>query len=75
MNLRRMWTVARTDLKQLIQARDYWIPMVALGALFFLVVPAVLLLTIRNIGEVTMVQQISDTLKVLPKAASMPVRT
>ena len=74
MNLRRMWTVARTDLKQLIQARDYWIPMVALGALFFLVVPAVLLLTIRNIGEVTMVQQISDTLKVLPKAAQAQIQ-
>ena len=74
MNLRRMWTVARTDLKQLIQARDYWIPMVALGALFFLVVPAILLLTIRNIGEVTMVQQISDTLKVLPKAAQAQIQ-
>jgi ABC-2 type transport system permease protein len=74
MNLRRMWTVARTDLKQLIQARDYWIPMVALGALFFLVVPAILLLTIRKIGEVTMVQQISDTLKVLPKAAQAQIQ-
>ena len=26
------WCVARTDLKQLIQARDFWIPMLALIA-------------------------------------------
>ena len=26
-----VWTVARTDLKQLAQARDYWIPMLILG--------------------------------------------
>ena len=52
MNWKRMWIVARTDLKQLAQAKDYWVPMVALGALFFLVVPAILLLTITKIGNV-----------------------
>ena len=30
-----VWTVARTDLKQLAQARDYWIPMLILGSIFF----------------------------------------
>src|SRR5690606_7037294 len=30
-------TVARTDLKQLLQAKDFWGPMVGLGAIFFCV--------------------------------------
>ena len=74
MNWKRMWIVARTDLKQLAQAKDYWVPMVALGALFFLVVPAILLLTITKIGNVEIVNQISNTLKVLPKAAQSQIR-
>ncbi len=37
MNWHRMWTVARTDLKQLIGAKDFWVPMGILGGLFFLV--------------------------------------
>jgi ABC-type Na+ efflux pump permease subunit len=65
----RMWTVARTDLKQLIQARDFWIPMVALGSIFFLVVPTILLLTITAIGDVRAVAQVSDALQVLPQQA------
>jgi len=73
MNWKRMWTVARTDLKQLVQAKDYWIPMVALGAIFFLVVPAILLLTITKISTVEVVSQISKTLEVLPKAAQRQI--
>ena len=42
----RLWTVARTDLKQLIQAKDFWIPMLILGSIFFLFVPVVLLFAI-----------------------------
>ena len=38
-------TVARTDLKQLVQAKDFWGPMVGLGAIFFCVVPTILLLS------------------------------
>lgn len=74
MNWKRMWIVARTDLKQLAQAKDYWVPMVLLGALFFLVVPAILLLTITKIGNVEIVNQISNTLKVLPKAAQAQIK-
>ena len=74
MNWKRMWIVARTDLKQLAQAKDYWVPMVLLGALFFLVVPAILLLTITKIGNVEIVSQISNTLKVLPKAAQAQIQ-
>ena len=43
---RHIRTVARTDLKQLVQAHDFWIPMLILGGIFFVFVPTVLLLTI-----------------------------
>jgi ABC-2 type transport system permease protein len=65
----RVWTVARTDLKQLIQARDFWAPMMALGGLFFLVIPTVLLLLITRVQDAQVVQQLSTTLQVLPQAA------
>ena len=47
-----IWTVARTDLKQLAQARDYSIPMLILGGIFFVFVPTVLLFTITQLGSV-----------------------
>ncbi|NNC80694.1 MAG: ABC transporter permease subunit [Acidimicrobiales bacterium] len=59
-------TVARTDLKQLIQARDFWVPMMILGGLFFVIVPTLLLATITRIGDVELMTQISETLEVLP---------
>jgi ABC-2 type transport system permease protein len=73
-NTRRMLTIARTELKQLVQAKDYWIPMVALGAIFFLIVPGILMLTITRIGDVHIVHQISKTLSILPQAAQSQIR-
>jgi ABC-type Na+ efflux pump permease subunit len=74
MDWHRLWTVARTDLKQLIQARDFWIPMMVLGAIFFLFIPTVLLLSITSIGDVQAVQQISQALDVLPERAQEAIR-
>ncbi len=71
---RRMWIVARTDLRQLVQSKDYWIPMVALGSLFFLVIPTVLLLTITRIGDIDVVQQASQALKILPAQAQAQIQ-
>lgn len=65
----RVRSVARTDLKQLLGARDFWIPMGVLGAFFFLVVPTILLLTITKMGDVQVVSKISATLDVLPQKA------
>ena len=59
---RAVRTVARTDLRQLIQARDFWIPMMALGAIFFFVIPTILLLVITRVSDVHIVQQLSTTL-------------
>lgn len=74
MNWSRMWTVARTDLKQLIQAKDFWLPMGLLGMFFFVLIPAVLLTMITQIGSVEVVARVSDTLEVLPDAAQSQIR-
>ena len=65
----QIWTVARTDLKQLVQAKDFWIPMVALGSIFFVIIPTILLLTITTVGDIRVVEQISQAVEVLPAAA------
>lgn len=70
----RVATVARTDLKQLAQARDFWMPMVMLGSFFFVLIPAVLLLTITRIGDVEVVNQMSQTLEVLPESARSQIQ-
>ncbi len=66
-------TVARTDLKQLLQAKDFWGPMVGLGAIFFCVVPAILLFSLTSIAGVDAVEQISQTLEVLPDRAQASI--
>lgn len=67
-------TVARTDLKQLIQAKDFWIPMGILGAFFFVLVPAMLLLTITRFGDIDAVHRISQALDVLPQKAQEQIK-
>lgn len=69
----RMWVVARTELRQLLLSKDYWIPMVALGSIFFLVLPAILLGLIDRIGDISVVQQASDALRVLPESAQRQI--
>ena len=70
----RMWVVARTELRQLLLSKDYWIPMVALGSIFFLVLPAVLLLIVTSVGDISVVQQASQALDVLPAAAQSQIQ-
>ncbi|HEY9555638.1 MAG TPA: ABC transporter permease subunit [Acidimicrobiales bacterium] len=67
-------TVARTDLKVLAQSRDYWIPMLILGSIFFVIVPTVLLLTLTRVGEVDAVAQLSQALEILPQAAQDEIK-
>lgn len=73
-DVRRMLVVTRTDLKQLLRSKDYLLPMVALGALFFVVVPFVLLTTITSLGESSIATRVSESLQVLPEAAQAQVR-
>ena len=47
--------------------------MVLLGAIFFLFIPTVLLVSITSIGDVEVVSQMSETLKVLPPSAQAQI--
>lgn len=74
MNWSRVATVARTDLKGLLQARDFWMPMVVLGSIFFLFIPLVLLFGVTRISDVKVVEQLSTTLEVLPQRAQSAIK-
>ena len=74
MNWSRTFTVMRTDLKQLVQARDFWMPMAALGLLFFFVLPTILLVMITQVGAVGPLEQISSTLEVLPEGTQSQIQ-
>jgi ABC-2 type transport system permease protein len=74
MNWQRCFTVARSDLRQLRQSPDFWIPMLALAAFFFVVVPVVLLFAITHIGNVPTVQKVASTLDLLPQRARQSIQ-
>ena len=59
-------TVARADLLQLAQAKDFWVPMLILGSIFFFFAPTILLLAITSIGDVDVIQKVSQAVDVLP---------
>lgn len=69
MNKDNIKAVATNDLKQLWRAPDFWGPMIALGVIFFLVVPFVVLGLISSLKNVEVAQQISQALDFLPQSA------
>src|SRR4051794_40599531 len=68
-----MWTIARTDLKQLFESKDFWVPMALLGLIFFVIVPAIILAIIISVGNQAAVQQVSQALDLLPGSAKAAV--
>ena len=64
---------SRTDLKQLIQAKDFWVPMVLLGAIFFVVVPRSCCRHHAASATSTSVQQVSQALELLPPRPRQPM--
>lgn len=74
MNRRRVLAIIRFDLLQLRRSRDFWIPMAILAAVFFVVIPLSLLFSIQRIGNVRVVQRISQTLDILPESIKQEVR-
>jgi ABC-type Na+ efflux pump permease subunit len=66
MNLHRTWSVARTDIRQLIKSRDYVLPMGLLAVLFFVVVPVVALSVVASAQNSQAVNQIGTVLETLP---------
>jgi ABC-2 type transport system permease protein len=65
-NWARVRTIARTDLRQLFNSRDYWLPLVVLAVLFFVVIPSVALLTVTRVQDNDFLRQINDVLETLP---------
>lgn len=64
------WTmvkaVIRADLHRLFKTRDYWIPLVILGGLFFVVLPAMLLGTMSLVEQAGIAEQIGEIVGTLP---------
>jgi ABC-type Na+ efflux pump permease subunit len=60
------WTIARTDLHQFVQARDFWLPLSIVALLFFVIIPTFLLLILGTIKDVKLVNQLSDVVGSLP---------
>ena len=68
-----MWTIARSDLRQLRKSPDFWAPMLAMAALFFVVIPTGLLFGITRLGDVDTIQKVSTALDLLPAKAQQAV--
>ncbi len=56
----RAWVIARTDMRQLRESKDFWLPMLILAALFFVVIPGLLLLMLTRIGSVETAAKLGD---------------
>ena len=67
MNRRRMIAIARTDLRKLRRSPDFWIPMALMAGLFFVGLPAVLLLTVSLVEQFQGVQEIGSALAPLQR--------
>jgi ABC-2 type transport system permease protein len=67
-SLRRAWIIASTDLRQLRSSRDFWLPLAIIAALFFVVLPAALFLSLATIHDVGVVSKIGDLMGSMPKS-------
>ncbi|HEY7105567.1 MAG TPA: ABC transporter permease subunit [Acidimicrobiia bacterium] len=70
----RAWVIARTDLHQFVQARDFWLPLSIVALLFFVIIPAFLLLILGTIKDVKLVNQLSDVVGSLPASLKHSVK-
>lgn len=62
----RTLVIASTDLRQLIQSKDFWIPLAVISLLFFVIIPAALLAMLTSIGNVQLVGKLSGVVSALP---------
>jgi ABC-type Na+ efflux pump permease subunit len=68
MNFTRMFVVAKTDLLKLKKSRDFWIPMLIMAALFFVVLPTILLFSVTVVQRFQAVREVGETLAPLQQA-------
>lgn len=76
-----IWAVAMNELRQVVRSRDYLLPLGALGLLFFLIVPVLLLGTVTNATGNEAAEAVGAVINTLPETAqdniqgdSVPVR-
>ena len=76
-----VWAVAMNELRQVVRSRDYLLPLGALGLLFFLIVPVLLLGTVTNVTGNEAAEAVGAVINTLPETAqanikgdSVPVR-
>ena len=67
-SMRRAWIIARTDLRQLRSSRDFWLPLGIIAAMFFVVLPGALFLSLSTIKDAGLVTQIGNLMGSLPKS-------
>jgi ABC-type Na+ efflux pump permease subunit len=63
----RAWVIARADLRQLRQARDFWLPLSIVALLFFVIIPALLLTLVSSVKDVGLITKLGDIVGTLPK--------
>lgn len=68
MRWRRIRSVAWVELKSLFKSKDYWFPMVLMAALFFVIIPGMLLLMVERAQGNRLVAELSDLIGSLPAA-------
>lgn len=66
--------IARNELRQLVRSKDYLIPLILLGSMFFVLIPGILILIISRSTDSAVVQQASQALSVLPESALSQIR-
>jgi len=69
----RLWVVARTELRQLRQSPDFWLPMLILAGLFYVVIPTILLFANTHVHNDAVVAKVATTLDVLPARAKAAI--
>ena len=66
--------VVRIDLYRLFKTRDYWIPLVILGGLFFVILPVILLGSLNFIQRSPMIGQIGQIIGTLPETIQQNIQ-
>jgi ABC-type Na+ efflux pump permease subunit len=64
-----MFAITKTDLLKLKKSRDFWIPMLIMAALFFVVLPTIILYSITVLQKLQSVRDIGSALAPLQQVA------
>jgi ABC-type Na+ efflux pump permease subunit len=62
----RILAIARSDLRQLRESRDFWVPLAVIAAFMFVVLPAVMLWVVSTVRDPELLARIVDVVGRLP---------